>query len=48
MDKSFSHLKQKVNGDMRLVVDMKKVNKFMKLIEFKMKGVTTLKQLWTA
>jgi hypothetical protein len=31
---------------MRLVIDMRKVNQFMKPIKFKMEGVTTLKQLW--
>jgi hypothetical protein len=41
-----SHLVPKANGDMRLVIDMRKVNQFMKPIKFKMEGVTTLKQLW--
>jgi hypothetical protein len=40
------HLVSKVNGGMRLVIDMRKVNQFMKPIKFKMEGVTTLKQLW--
>jgi hypothetical protein len=38
-----SHLVPKANGDMRLVIDMRKVNQFMKPIKFKMEGVTTLK-----
>jgi predicted proteasome-type protease len=35
----------KPNGDYRLVVDMRKINQFMKLIHFKMEGTPTLKQL---
>jgi hypothetical protein len=36
---------QKPNGDYRLVVDMRSVNKFMKQIHFKMEGTPTLEQL---
>jgi hypothetical protein len=36
------HLVPKANGDMRLVMDMTKVNKFMKPITFKMEGTSTL------
>jgi hypothetical protein len=39
------HLVPKVNGDMRLVMDMTKVNKFMKPITFKMEGISTLSNL---
>jgi hypothetical protein len=35
----------KTNGDYQLVVDMRGVNQFMKLIHFKMEGIPTLEQL---
>jgi hypothetical protein len=38
-----SHLVPKSNRDMRLVIDMRKVNKSMKPIKFKLEGITTLK-----
>jgi hypothetical protein len=41
------HLVPKVNGDQRLVMDMTKVNKFMKPISFKMEGISTLSNLLT-
>jgi hypothetical protein len=41
-----AHLVPKPNGDMRLVVDMRLVNQFMREKRFKMEGVSTLKQLW--
>jgi hypothetical protein len=40
------NLVPKSNGDMRLVVDMRLVNRLMKHINFKMEGVRTLQQLW--
>jgi hypothetical protein len=40
-----THLVPKANGDMRLVMDMTKVNRFMKQIKFKMEGVSTLTDL---
>jgi hypothetical protein len=40
-----THLVPKANGDMRLVMDMTKVNRFMKRIKFKMEGVSTLTEL---
>jgi hypothetical protein len=40
-----THLVPKANGDMRLVMDMMKVNRFMKRIRFKMEGVSTLTDL---
>jgi hypothetical protein len=40
-----THLVPKANGDMRLVMDMTKVNRFMKRIKFKMEGVSTLSEL---
>jgi hypothetical protein len=41
------HLVPKANGDMRLVMVMTKVNKFMKPITFKMEGTSTLSNLLT-
>jgi hypothetical protein len=40
-----THLVLKANGDMHLVMDMMKVNRFMKRIKFKMEGVSTLSEL---
>jgi hypothetical protein len=40
-----THLVPKASGDMRLVMDMTKVNRFMKRIRFKMEGVSTLSDL---
>jgi hypothetical protein len=40
-----THLVPKANCDMRLVMDMTKVNRFMKQIKFKMEGVSTLSEL---
>jgi hypothetical protein len=40
-----THLVPKANGDIRLVMDMTKVNRFMKRIKFKMEGVSTLSEL---
>jgi hypothetical protein len=46
MDKP-THLVPKANGDMRLEMDMTKVNRFMKRIKFKMEGVSTLSELFS-
>jgi hypothetical protein len=40
-----THLVPKENVDMRLVMDMTKVNRFMKRIKFKIEGVSTLSEL---
>jgi hypothetical protein len=40
-----THLAPKANGDMRLVMDMTKVNRYMKRIKFKMEGISTLTDL---
>jgi hypothetical protein len=40
-----THLVPKANGNMRLVMNMTKVNRFMKRIKFKMEGISTLSEL---
>jgi hypothetical protein len=42
---NLTHLVPKANGDMRLMMDITKVKRFMKRIKFKMEGVSTLSEL---